>query len=93
MREIPEEQAAIYDDLAIVGEELHRLVGLLAVYPPEVAAVVAATALRPVVGPKAARRLVGFISNEVKARRFREAQEAAKRPPVAENAPHPGVPF
>ncbi len=84
MAEVPADQQHIHDDIAILGEELHRVVGLLAAFPPEVAAVVASVALQPVLRGKRRARLVGFISNEVKALRVtREAEAAAEAPRAA----------
>jgi len=83
MAEVPADQQHIHDDIAILGEELHRVVGILAAYPPQVAAVVAAVALKPVLGNKPRARLVGLIQHEVTALRFRRAQEAGQKPRVA----------
>ncbi len=83
MAEVPEHQQAIHDDIAIIGEELHRVVGLLAAYPPEVAAVVTAVALKPVLGAQARRRLVGLIVTEVRALQVRRLQEGAPSPRAA----------
>lgn len=67
-------QEAIYADIADVAEDLHRVVAILAAYPPEVAAMVVRAALKgdPIKG-KRRRRLSGFIANEVQALRTAKA--------------------
>ncbi len=68
-------QEAIYDDIADAAEDLHRVVAVLAIYPPEVAAMVVRAALKggPIQG-KRRRRLCGFVCNEVKALRTSKAE-------------------
>lgn len=71
------DQEGIHDDIAFVGEEIDRIVSLLIAYPPEVAAVVAGHALRPVRIGKLGRRFTGFLCAEVKRKRDRLARQEA----------------
>lgn len=68
-------QEAIYDDIVDAAEDLHRVVAVLAAYPPEVAAMLVNAALKdgPIQG-KRKRRLRGFIANEVQALRTSRAE-------------------
>lgn len=71
------DQEAIHDDIAFVGEEISRIVEMLVVHPPEIAAVVAGRALRPLRIGKLGRRLTGFIAAEVSRKRDRMARREA----------------
>lgn len=71
------DQEDIHDDIAFVGEEIDRIVSMLAIYPPEVAAIVAGQALRQTNTGKLGRRLAGFIFGEVKRKRDRLARRGA----------------
>lgn len=68
-------QEAIYSAIADAAEDLHRIVAALAIYPPEVAAIVTNAALKgSALKGKRRRRLCGFVFNEVKALRTSKAE-------------------
>ncbi|MCA0317482.1 MAG: hypothetical protein LCH88_05360 [Proteobacteria bacterium] len=71
-------QDTIHDDIARLAAELHRIVGVMAIYPPEVGAVVIHRALKGTeVRGKRRRRLTNWIVGEVRALRLRRDEEAA----------------
>lgn len=82
------DQEAIYEEIADITEDLHQLVAKLAIYPPEIVAIVCRNALKDTrIRGKRKARIAGFFRNEVRALR---AARAAGDPVPFEQPAEPG---